>query len=144
MSLHGPIFAHLKANAGVAALVTARIYRDRAKEIDPLPYITYFMLTGGDGSPHATGRSGLVRDVYQINAWALTRNVAVALAKAIYDALPQSGVLGAGADVKTIQSLERVDGSTRDADIPPTVGGTQGSDVGVKGVQRDYEIWYIE
>lgn len=141
--LHGPIYAHLAANAGVSALVGSRIYRDRATETDVLPYITYTRISEAR-HPHSTGTSGLVNAVYQINSWATERNDANEIAEAVRNALDTlTGTLGAGAVTETTIRSCDLDAS-RDLDVPPTAGDQQGSDDGVAGVAQDYEFWYEE
>lgn len=141
--LHGPIYAHLKADAAVFALVGDRIYRDRATEGDPLPYIV-FERRSENRHPHSTGASGLVEATYEVTSWAADRNAANALAEAVRLALDTTtGTMGDGAVTETtIRSTDLT--STNDVEELPKAGNKQGSDESVPGVEQTFDIWYEE
>lgn len=86
MSFRNALFEQLKDNAGVAAIVSTRIYNSVAPEGSALPFIVLEQI-GGDRDHHTGGANGLTRREFQITSYDDKPNDAETLAEAIRDAL---------------------------------------------------------
>lgn len=95
MPMHEDLVARLKADAGIAALLTGanRIsWFDRVREAG-LPSITLTMVSPGRDWQH-DGPDGLDGPRVQFDCWAETRPAAAALARAVRAAMEQSAEVG--------------------------------------------------
>lgn len=76
--------AHLKANAGLTALISTRIYPAFIAQTSSLPCLTYQRISTPRVITHdASGATGTAHPRFQFDAWAETN----ASAKAVIDAL---------------------------------------------------------
>ena len=86
MSIKAAIFSILSNDAGVAALVTARIYPAQAPQRVTAPFITYRRISGPRDHT-LSGPTGLTRPRFEFSCWATTDDGAEALAAAVRAAL---------------------------------------------------------
>lgn len=137
IDVESALVAKLAGNVGVAAIVSTRIHPLRipqdANGVVLLPAITYQEISAPITSTHdETAANALTQSRFQINAWATTYAGAVALGKAIFDALEGfSGIVTSGLDTYTLQSVLRVD-RRKDND----------GETGLYWVIQDFMIWH--
>ncbi len=134
MSIEADLRTFLLADAGVAAIVAARVYSAPAPQDAAMPFVTYQKLTG-ERVRSLTGPSGLALPSYQIDCWSDDQQLggsysqAKALAQAVRRAL--DGYIGrwSGLDVRISLLDER--------DSPEDVARAL-------HVTQDYRIWHQE
>lgn len=80
------VVSYLLADSGVTALIGTRLYPERFPAGATLPVVTYQRVFGAEEINH-DGASGLARARLQLDCWAESYGGAVALGKAITDAL---------------------------------------------------------
>jgi hypothetical protein len=136
IDVESALVAKLAGNAGVAAIVSTRIHPLRIPDSDGnilLPAITYQEISAPITTTHdETAANALTQSRFQINAWATSYAGAVALGKAIFDALEGfSGIVTSGAETYTLQSVLRVD-RRKDND----------AETGLYWVIQDFMIWH--
>lgn len=97
--------------AGVSTLVSTRVHPLRLPDTAVLPAITYQLISAPTVGTHdETAANALTHARYQLDAWSGSYSGAVALAKAIFDALEGfSGVVTSGGDTYAIQACLRMD-----------------------------------
>ena len=85
MNIQETIYEHLTTNAGVAAIVAARVYPVRLPQEPTLPALTYFRVSG----PVEYTRDGvsLTQSRFQISCWAAGYAAVIALASAVRSAM---------------------------------------------------------
>ena len=111
--------AHLKAHAGLAALVGSRIHCDERVQDETLPAVGIIQVS--DVKEHfLTGQSKLEQPIYQFTAYAATKAAARAVANQLKSALADfhgtlSGIVVQKIELQTeLSSLEtRPDGTVR-------------------------------
>ena len=91
MSLRDGLVAHLKANAGVAALVVDRVYHEGMPQNVVYPAVAYAK-TSVERFQTLAGPSSLVKARVGVDVWAKTSASAIAVAEAVKLAL--DGVTG--------------------------------------------------
>jgi len=99
----------LKTTPEIATLVGDRIYALRFPATPTLPCVVYTELDAPTDPVHGgTSNTVYTTSNYQIDAWAASFSVSVALAKAIFDALEGfGGAVIKDGDVFTIQNILR-------------------------------------
>ena len=85
MNIQETIYEHLTTNAGVVALVAARVYPVRMPQEPTLPCITYQRISGP--VEYSRDGPGLTESRFQISCWAETYAGAIALAAAVRSAI---------------------------------------------------------
>lgn len=126
---------HLKANAGLIALVSDRVYVNRLPQTVGMPAITIQRISTPRVHSHDTsGATGTARPRIQIDAWGTTYTSCKAVTDAIRAAINgYRGTMGAGATAVTVQGAlvdeERYDNSP---------------DTGMHRIMSDYIIWHLE
>lgn len=85
MNIQETIYEHLTTNAGVVALVVARVYPMRMPQQPTLPCITYQRIDSVPEYSH-DGR-GLATSRFQLSCWAETYVGVIALAAAVLAAM---------------------------------------------------------
>ena len=106
MNLAESVHARLAANAGVIAIVVARIYPYALPQTPTLPAITY-MLTS-EPTEHCQNEtySAIKRANVRVMCWAESWSGAIALSAAVEDALDAfSGLLGGATGVRAVVTL---------------------------------------
>lgn len=99
MSIERSIFEHLKANAGVFALVADRIYDQRRPQNPVYPCIVFLRISTPRDITH-DGPSGLASPRFEFDCYALDETAAGQVADAVRLALNGfSGSMGTGAPV---------------------------------------------
>lgn len=142
MSIEAALYAHLTANAGVAALVGSRVYpMGSVPQGAAFPRITYQRISSVH-EHHQGGVAGLAHPRLQVDCWAQGASgyaAVKALAEAVRMALDgRRGAMGAGdaaVDVRSVILEGQSDGWE-----PPT----DSSAVGVHRVRMDFIIWHAE
>lgn len=135
MSLQGAMYEELKADAGVSALVGARIYPVTAPQEADLPLLTLQRIDR-PRERHQGGDAKLPHPRIQVNCWAETEIGADQLAEAVRGCLDEfSGVMG---------GREQVELCHLEDDSQEYVPPTDGSEQGTHGVRMDFIIWYRE
>ncbi len=123
------LHSHLAADAGVSALVAARIYPLWAPQKPTAPYVVYSRINT-ERLHHLSGSSALANPHFQFDVFAETFADMVAVAAALRAALDNySG--GMGSPVLTVGSVMVVD--ERDTFEP---------DTGLYHDQLDFSIWH--
>ena len=135
MGLEAALYTHLKNNAGVAALVSDRIFPQLMKEGTTLPAIT-FQFISGFRQLVLQGKSGYARPRIQVDCWALSEDPAGGYdkAKAVANAvrLALDGFAGVVSGV-SIRSATLLNEQDFDAD--------EGR---IRRVSLDFSIHYLE
>lgn len=125
--------AYLLADAGIATLVSDRVYFIKMKQGNVDPCIVFSRISGA-GVYHHGGDSGLAMPRYQIDAWSKTGDAATTLANLIKDRLSgYRGVMGSGGAAVTVQGAFMLD---EREDFDDTVQMSR--------MSRDYAIDYEE
>lgn len=97
--------AFLLADAGIAAIVSTRVYPIKIPQGVKLASVVYSRISG-QGIYHHGGDSGLAMPRFQIDAWGLTGDAATTLANLIKDRLSgYRGVMGSGGAAVTVQGV---------------------------------------
>ena len=86
MSFQSDIYDALFFDAGVSALVGSRVFYMVADGTTTTPYLVYQIITTDGETPH-NGVRNLSFPQFQVSAWANGGSEAIALAKAVTDAL---------------------------------------------------------
>ena len=126
---------HLQNTAGVAALVSTRVYPNKLPETVTFPAITYQRIDSPRVLTHDTsGATGTARPRFQFDAWGTT----YASAKAVTDAIRAAlngyvGAMGTGGSTVTVQSSLIQDERFDDF-----------GDAGILRISSDYIIWHLE
>ena len=139
--LQEAVYTRLSTDATVSGLVGTRIYPVLAPEGVALPYITYQRIAV-DHVESVAGSSGLANALVQVDCWAASYAGANALGEAVR--LRMQGFRGTVGS-QDIQAV--LLSSDRDAPEDPVRierGGVHGDEVGIHGVQFDFDIWYCE
>lgn len=123
MSVKAAIVAHLLADANVTALVSTRVFQMPADFSTVRPYIAVSQL-GGIEALHATGDSGIVRDVGDIYCVADDQETSFGVADVVRVALIIRGTIGTGGD--TISAKRFGLGRPSDDHTSPTEAGARG------------------
>jgi len=132
MSLETGLYAFLAAEAGVKALVAARIYPDAAPAGAAKPYIVYQRITT-ERDRTMDGPNGLAMPRMQVTCWAATYIGAKVLADAVADAIDGfSGDMG-GEAVQVVSVLD-------EGDMPDL--SPEGETGRAYGRRLDLEIWH--
>jgi len=131
VSLRDGLVAHLKANAGVAALVVDRVYHEGMPQNVVYPAVAYAK-TSVERFQTLAGPSSLVKARVNVDVWAKTSAEAIALADAVKDAL--DGVTGSLGGL-SIQSCSYVS----EADLSEFEG-----DRSDRHLTIEFEIWLNE
>jgi hypothetical protein len=119
--------------SAISTLIGTRMHPLRLPDTATLPAIVYTEISAPIVGTHdETSANALTHARYQIDAWAVTYAGAVALAKAVFDALEGfKGIITSGADTFTIQACLRLDKrSNNDAETS------------LFWVSQDFVIWY--
>ena len=136
MSVSPALHAILTADAGVSALVAARVRPHMAWAEDDLPYVVYARISDVVGY-HMGGEDGLYDARYQLDCWAATGEDAEALAEAVQSALSNyrgtAGPAGSQSHIRCVQMLS----CSNDVQQKPT-----GSDEFLHRVMMDFRICY--
>jgi len=122
-----------KLITALSATIGSRMHPLRLPDTAVFPAITYQEITAPIVATHdETAANALTHARYQLDAWAVSYAGAVALAKAIFDALEGfKGVITKGSDTFTILSCLRSDKRTNND--PET---------SLFWVSQDFIIWY--
>lgn len=139
-AMDGALVHYLRNAAGVAALVSARIYPGRAPSSANLsdgPYIIY-MNVSRTRERHMGGGSGLALARYQLDAWAASYTEARALADAVRAALDNVQDEDMGAAGSTVHVDSAVLDNENDVFGEPTDGGQRAP----SRVSLDFLIWH--
>lgn len=148
MSVESALYEHLKARAGVTALVgtgsSARIYPDKAPIGAAFPYIVFKKVVQTHehhfGTSAAAGVAGIAKATIQIDCWDDDRLGALALAEAVRDGIDGLTQSTLGANGQTV----RVQYVHLDDDKADLVAPLDASDVGTYRVIMDFSICYVE
>lgn len=131
MTVEEALYTHLTDDAGVAALVSARVYPLVAPQDVARPYLVYQRISTPRVRSHS-GPSGLAHPRFQITAVASTYGSARSLANAVRAALDgYSGAMGDAPGVQTAGFLDNEAENYLD-DIPAYV------------VRMDFILWHAE
>lgn len=125
MTIEEALKSVLTNDAGVAALVTGRIYPLVLPQKPTYPAMTYQTVAGAPDMT-LTGESGLVKDLFQVDAYGATYAAVKGLARAIRTALN-----GKQFTVSTVQISSIVMKSSRDLSEP---------DINIFRVSMDFSI----
>lgn len=119
--------------SAISTLVSTRMHPLRLPDTATLPAIVYTQVSAPITATHdESAANALTQARYQIDAWSASYGGAVALAKAIFDALHgYKGVITSGADTFTIQSCLRADKRTNND-----------AETALYWVSQDFMIWY--
>jgi hypothetical protein len=123
----------LTNTSAISNLVSTRMHPLRLPDTAALPAITYTQISAPVTSANGEASSNALTSArYQFDGWAATYSGAVALGKAIFDALHgYQGTITSGSDTFKIQACLRVDKrSENDAET------------GLYWVSQDFMIWY--
>ena len=81
------IYSKLSAHAGLATLVSTRVYPDQLPQLPTLPAVTYARISTQVTNTRDNTSGGLERPRFQFDCWALTRIEARAVAGQVRSAL---------------------------------------------------------
>lgn len=139
MSIKAAISSHLKADAGVAAIVGEDVYQHHAPQTESLPYVTMDTITA-EHHHHQRAASGLVQSSVQISCYSATPAGATALAEAVREALDvlHHVTMGNGANTETLRS------AMLDQDIDFYEPPESGQPHGTYSVRQDWTFWHTE
>lgn len=130
---------HLRDDAGVAALVSTRIYEGIAPANAALPRVTLNRISSPSRSAHQGGSGGLVQARIQIDCWG-SQGAAehVSVADAVRDALDGFMQSTMGDDVLDVRSVT-LDAEWTEYDTP-----VNADESGIPRVIQEYLVWYAE
>ena len=137
MGLENGLYTKMSGTAAITALVSTRIYPNRAPQSAALPYITYQRITGDRiyqiSSPFVFG---IARPVMQIDCW----STSYLNCRAIFDAVrvALNGVQNATWDTISIYR------SKLENDFELYEPPTDKDDIGIHRVTSDWEIYHGE
>lgn len=137
-SLEKAFYHHTKDNAGVAALVSGRVYRAGSAPTGDRDYVSYQRLVTGR-TRHQGGTSGLADASMQANCYSTSQTTAKAIADAVRAAWEvQKGATGEVGDTINVR-VASIENELSDTEI-----ATDGSQVLWHRVVLDITIWYSE
>ena len=140
-AIESAIYTRLKNDAGVAALVSTRIYPNIARQSKVMPFIVYYM----DRAPehHLGGASNLITADLTVEcyaegetAYADVRTLAAAV-RASLDGYRGTAVDADGNNISVRTCIMEADA---DSFLPPVDGGEKGTHVSV----QTYSIGYFD
>ena len=101
MTFKADLLTYLKADAGIAAIVDARIFSGMAPEKTAFPYIVFEKISS-QGTSEMLAASELANDVYQFDCWAKSDVVRETMTEAIRDAFDglRGIIMGAATEVR--------------------------------------------
>lgn len=104
MSILTAIIAELAGDAGVSAIVGARIIANQANQDEALPHIVINRI-GGEQFQNATAASGLAAPTFQITCWETEPGKNETLATAVREALDGfKGTMGSGGNTANVRT----------------------------------------
>lgn len=120
MNLGEALYSHLSGNAGVSALVGARVFPVVVPQGEPRPAIAYFKVSDPPG--RTFGRRFFARPRYQFNCWGVTYESARAVGDAVKAALETyAGMMGGDGGVKVRMTFFQGDQDLYDEPTGQTV-----------------------
>jgi len=126
--------AHLKANAGLTALISTRVYPGFISQTSTLPCLTYQRISTPRIITHDTsGASGTAHPRFQFDAWAETNTSAKAIIDAVRAAL--NGYKGTMGTVNLV---------TVQASLTDDERYEYSPEVKIHRYSADYIIWHEE
>ena len=133
MTIEDALYAELAAYAGLAALVSTRIYPMRLPEDATLPGVIYYRMSAGRESD-CSGATGLARPTFRVQVWADDYKEAHTVATQVRKALDGNtsqwgGESGAWASGRLVNDVDLMD---PDLETP------------AYGVAMDFEVWHWE
>lgn len=139
MSIQAALYYHLTNNAGVSALVVARVYpAGGVPSSADRPYLTYQKISNVH-ERHSGGGSGFAHPRIQVDCWADTLGGADELYEAVRSALDNySGSMGEVGDTVSVS------GVFLDGDTESFFPATDASEKGLYRVSMDFIIWHRE
>lgn len=119
----------------ISTLISTRMHPLRLPDTPTFPCVTYSQIDAPIVSTHdQTSANALTHARYQIDAFAATYAGAVALGKAIFDALEGfAGVVTKGADTFNFQACLRVDKRA-----------SNDSETGLWWISQDFTLWFVQ
>ena len=134
-TLEESLYSYLKADAGLTALVSTRIYAMRVPQSVSFPCLTIQRISTARIHTHDTsGASNLSSPRFQFDAWAATYSSAKSITDALRAALNgKTGSIGTAPYALTIQSSLVV---AETPELDP--------ELDVFRSRSDYIIWYVE
>lgn len=137
MTIEGALLSVLTNAAGVAALVSTRIYAVTAPQDDQLPDITFQRI--GAEHVHAWGADpGLIRGEWQVDCWGRTYDEAGDVRDAVLAALNRYSGTADSTVVQEVLVMNEFD--QHDTEGTP-VGRT---DTGIYRRTLEFAVWYEE
>jgi hypothetical protein len=85
--IHEAVYSKLKNNAGVSALVSSRVYPQKASQGVTLPCVVYQRLSTTDRLLYHNGKTNSALSRFQIDCWARTPSAALQLSQAVVGCL---------------------------------------------------------
>lgn len=137
VSLNGALRAILTGDAGVAALVGARVYAITAPQDDPLPDVTYQRIAAEHTHLWAAD-AGLVRAEVQVDCWGRTLAEASSVRDAVLAALNRYSGTADSTVIQEVLVMNEFD--QHDTEGTP-VGRT---DTGIYRRTLEFAVWYEE
>lgn len=125
-TIEGALTSALTGNAGVAALVAARVFTKGGRQGTAYPYVTYERIST-QGAAHLDGPSDLDWPRFQIDVWAETALSAINVANAIRTAIDGLETAGSPAFYATFQDQR---------------GPSADDETKKFNVSQDYFIWH--
>jgi hypothetical protein len=134
MTVRAALHSLLSGDAGVAALVSTRIYRNTWPQGSAFPALTYQQIDRTGDDTH-DGPPSLVAVRFQIGCWARDDGAAETLAEAVRQALDgqQPGAVGGSPPLATIDNITLEDERDGPAD-------EVASDL--SEIQLDFVVWH--
>jgi hypothetical protein len=134
ISIEDGLAAFLAANAGISALVSTRVYKNKLPQTVTMPALTFQRIDGPRLLTHDTsGKTGTASPRFQFSAWGASYSSAKGVTDAVRAALNgYQGTMGT-TDPVTVQGALIAD--ERYNPWP---------DAGLEEIQSDYTIWHLE
>lgn len=85
--IHEAVYSRLKNNAGVSAIVSSRVYPQKASQGVSLPCVVYQRIGTTNRFLHHTGTTDSALSRFQIDCWAKTPAQALQLSQAVVGCL---------------------------------------------------------
>ena len=133
MTIEDALYAELAAYAGLATLVSTRIYPMRLPEGATLPGVVYYRMSGGRETEFS-GATGLAHPVFRVQVWADDYKEAHTVATQVRKALDGNTSQWGGASGVWASGLLTNDVDLMDPDL----------ETPAYGVAMDFEVWHWE
>lgn len=108
--IHEAVYSRLKNNAGVSAIVAARVYPQKASQGVTLPCVVYQRIGTSDRLLFHSGVTKTALSRFQVDCWAKTPAVALQLSQAVVSCLHGWAGTESGETIYYSQVVDTQDG----------------------------------